>query len=62
MESGVSSWINSYLRDSTFILPLGALQSFQVVAGTIIVHQLPAAFCDAILLTRKCMHDYRFFF
>lgn len=62
MESGVNGGISPYLRDSTFILPLGALQSFQMVASTVIVHQLPAALCNAILPTRKCMHGYRFSF
>jgi hypothetical protein len=49
VESGINRGINPYLRDPTLILPFGALQSFQVVAGTVVVHQLPAALGDAIL-------------
>lgn len=55
MESGDNSGIGPYLRDATLVLPLGALQSLQVVAGTVIVHQFPAALCDAVLPTGKHM-------
>lgn len=53
MQSGTDHELDPYLWDSTVILPFGALQSFQVMAGTVIVHKLPAAFGDAILPTGK---------
>lgn len=53
MKSGVHHGMGLYLRDPTLILPFGALQGFQVMAGTVVVHQLPAALGDAILSTGK---------
>ena len=57
IQSGDNSGIGPYLRDATLILPLGTLQSFQMMAGTVVVHQLPAALGNTILPTEKHKHE-----